>query len=180
MSAAVAADSSDVTVTGASDLGITNPAAGNFTGVTLDGTVKTTYATLDNFTATDARGTGAGWNVTVQGTQFAEHNGTAYVASGKTLPTSSLQMAGVTITKADSTSSAIPTATSGPYTLDGGSAVKIASAAADGTGMGSYTFTQGDLDSGTSGSQALKLTVPASAYAKTYRSDVTVSIVSGP
>lgn len=180
VSSAMAQDATDVTVSGSTDLAITNPAAGNFTGITLDGSVKTTHATFDNITATDARGTGAGWNVTVQGTQFAEHNGTSYVEDGKTLPTSSLAMAGVTITKADSTSSTVPTATAGPYTLDAGSAVKIASAAANGTGMGSYTFTQGDLDSGTSGSQPLKLTVPASAYAKTYRSDVTVSVISGP
>lgn len=180
MTGAFAADDTNVVITGATSLSINNPLAGNFTGVTLDGTAKTTYATFDNISATDARGTGAGWNVTVQATQFAEHNGTAYVTSGKTLPLSSLAMAGITITKSDSTSSAVPTATTGPYTLDSGSAVKISSAAADGTGMGSYTFTQGDLDTGTTGSQPLKLTVPASTYAKTYRSDVTVSIVSGP
>lgn len=179
-SAAFAADPTDVTVSGASSLAINNPAAGNFGAVTLDGSVKTTSAAFENISATDARGTGAGWNVTVQGTRFAEHDGTDYVASGRTLPTSSLAMAAVSITKSDSTSSTEPTATAGPYTLDSGSAVKISSAAADGSGMGSYTFTQGDLDSGTAGVQPLKLTVPASAYAKTYRSDVTVSIVSGP
>lgn len=180
VSTAAAADATDVVVTGSSSLTINNPLAGNFTGVTLDGTAKTTYTTFENITPTDARGTGAGWNVTVQGTQFAEHNGTAYVTSGKTLPLSSLSMAAVTITKSDSTSSAVPTATAGPFAIDTASAVKISSAAADGTGMGSYTFTQGDLDTVTAGSQPLKLTVPASAYAKTYRSDVTVSIVSGP
>lgn len=181
VSTAMAADPTDVVVTGAASLSISNPAAGIFTGITLDGTAKTTYTTFDNITGDDARGTGAGWNVTVQGTVFAEHNGTIYVASGKTLAANSLSMAAVTITKTDSTSSAVPTATAGPYAIDTGStAVKISSAAADGTGMGSYTFTQGDLDAVTAGSQPLKLSVPASAYAKTYRSDVTVSIVSGP
>ncbi|MDQ3914430.1 MAG: WxL domain-containing protein [Actinomycetota bacterium] len=181
ITSAAAADPTDVVVTGASSLGLTTVTAGNFTGITLDGSVKTTYAALDNFDATDARGTGAGWNVTVQGTQFAEHNGTAYVASGKTLPLNSMLLAVPTVAKKDSTSSALPTVSIGSSTaVDASSAVKIASAAADGTGMGSYTFTQGDLDTGTAGTQPLKLTVPASAYAKTYRSDVTVSIVSGP
>jgi hypothetical protein len=162
------ADPTDVTVTGGA-LSITNPAAGNFTGVTLDGTAQTTTASLATFEANDSRGTGAGWNVTVQGSQFAEHNGTSYVESGKTLPTSSLTMPAPTVT-ADGTSSDAPSIQSGaPWAIDVGSAVKIASAAAD-TGMGKYDF----------GAVTLSLGVPASAYAKTYRSDVTVSAVSGP
>ncbi len=168
--AAFGADDANVTVTGGL-LSITNPAAGDFAGVTLDGTAKTTTATLGAFSATDARGTGAGWNVTVQATQFAEHNGTIYVASGKTLPTSSLSMPAPTVAKSDGTSSAVPSITAGPYAIDAGSAVKIASAAADGTGMGSYSFTQGG---------SLSLNIPASAYATTYRSDLTVSVVTGP
>jgi hypothetical protein len=167
---AFAVDDSNVVVTGGS-LSITAPAVGDLTGVTLDGTAKTTTATLAAFSATDARGSGAGWNITVQATQFAEHNGTTYVASGKTLPTSSLSMPAPTVAKSDGTSSAVPSITAGPYAIDAASAVKIASAAADGTGMGSYSFTQGG---------SLSLSVPASAYAKTYRSDVTVSVVTGP
>ena len=167
---ALAADDANVTITGGL-LSITNPAVGNFAGVTLNGTAQTTTATFGAFSATDARGTGAGWNVTVQATQFAEHNGTIYVASGETLPTSSLSMPAPTVAKSDGTSSAEPSITAGPYTIDAGSAVKIASAAADGTGMGSYDFTQGG---------SLSLHIPASAYAKTYRSDVTLSVVTGP
>jgi hypothetical protein len=168
--AAFAADDANVTVT-AGLLSITSPTVGDFSGVTLDGTAKTTTATFGAFSATDARGSGAGWNVTVQATQFAEHNGTIYVASGETLPTSSLSMPAPTVAKSDGTSSAVPSITAGPYTIDAGSAVKIASAAADGTGMGSYSFTQGG---------SLTLSIPAGAYAKTYRSDVTLSIVTGP
>jgi WxL domain surface cell wall-binding len=170
MPAAFAVDDTNVVVTGGS-LSISAPAVGNLTGVTLDGTAKTTTATFAAFSATDARGSGAGWNVTVQATQFAEHNGTIYVASGATLPTSSLSMLAPTVAKSDGTSSAVPSITAGPYAIDAASAVKIASAAADGTGMGSYSFTQGG---------SLTLSVPASAYAKTYRSDVTVSVVTGP
>ena len=46
----------------------------------------------------------------------------------------------------------------------------MASAAADGSGQGSYVFTPG----------LLTLSVPASAYAGTYTSTVTVSVISGP
>ncbi len=165
------ADDANVTVTGGSLAITTAPTAGDFAGVTLDGTAKTTTASFDNFEVNDARGSGAGWNVTVQATQFAEHNGTAYVASGKTLPTSSLSLANATVASPDTTS-ADPTMTAGAYTLDAGSAVKIASAAVD-AGMGKYaiSFAAGN---------DLTLSVPATAYAKTYRSDVTLTLASTP
>lgn len=167
--AAHAADATDVTVTGAANVVITaDPTVPNFGGVTLDGVAKSTTATMTAFEVNDSRGTGAGWNVTVQATRFAEHNGTIYAVGGKQLALNSLSMAAPTVAQ-DGTTSASPTLTSGPYTVDTGSAVKIASAAAD-TGMGKYDFS----------SSLLTLSIPSSAYAKTYRSDVTVSVVSGP
>ena len=167
---AFAADPSDVTITG-DTLSITSPSVGNFSGVTLNGTARSATATFAPFTVTDARGTGAGWNVTVEATQFAEWETDEYVTSGKTIPASSVSMPLVSAAKADATSSALPSITAGPYTIDSGSSVQLASAAADGTGMGSYTFSQGG---------SLTLSVPASAYARTYRSDMTVSVNSGP
>lgn len=159
----------DLVVTGGS-VSIPAVAVGNFSGITLDGTAKTSTATMDAFSVTDSRGTGGGWHVTAQATRFAEWNGTAYVAVGKTLPVGSLSMAAPTVA-ANGTTSPAPTITAGPYTLDGGGAIKIASAAVD-TGMGKYDFT--------TGVSKLTLTVPSSAYAKTYRSDLTVSVVAGP
>ena len=169
---AALADDANVVVTGGSLAITTAPTAGDFSGVTLDGTAKTTTASLDNFQVNDARGSGAGWNVTVQATQFAEHDGTGYVASGKTLPTSSLSLANATVASPDTTS-ADPTMTAGAYTVDAGSAVKIASAAVD-TGMGKY-----DISFAATAAD-LTLTVPATAYAKTYRSDVTLTLASTP
>lgn len=162
---AVAADDTNVTVTGGTLAITAAPTASNFTGVTLDGTAKTTTAALAAFEVNDARGTGAGWNVTIAGTAFAEHSGTAYVASGKTLANGSLDIAVPTVAQ-DGTTSAVPTMTGG--TVDG-TTRKIASAAVD-TGMGKFDV----------GAAALTLSIPASAYAKSYRSDLTISVNTGP
>lgn len=162
-------DDTNVTVLGGS-LSQTALTVGDFPDVTLDGTAKTVTATMSDFSVTDSRGSGDGWNVTAQATQFLEWDaGTGdYVTGGKTLPTSSLSMPEPTVA-ADGTTSPPPAITTGPYTIDAGGAVKFASAAAD-TGMGKYDFTTG----------ALTLSVPANAYAKQYRSDVTLDLVSGP
>lgn len=170
-----AGDNTDVTVT-AADLTLGTIAIGDFSGVTLDGTVNSSTATMSAFDVNDSRGSGAGWNVTIGATEFAEWDSTlnagagGYVASGKTIGASRTSMATASAAKVDATSSALPSMTAGAYTLDAGSAVKIASAAADGTGMGSYTITPGGVS----------LTVDADTYAKTYRSDVTVTLATGP
>ncbi|MDP9387953.1 MAG: hypothetical protein M3Q48_08475, partial [Actinomycetota bacterium] len=70
------------------------------------------------------------------------------------------------------TTSGDPTMTAGAYTVDAGSAVKIASAAVD-AGMGKY-------DISFAAGADLTLSIPASAYAKTYRSDVTLTLASTP
>jgi hypothetical protein len=79
--AAFASDGTQVVVSGGA-LSITNPAAANFTGVTLDGTDQDTTAALDAFSVTDARGTGVGWHVTAQATQFANAGATRSLAAG--------------------------------------------------------------------------------------------------
>ena len=176
--AQAAGDATNVTVT-AANLTLGAIAVGDFAGVTLDGTVNSTTATMSAFDVNDSRGTGAGWNVTIGATEFKEWDSTlnagagGYVTSGKTIGTSRTSMATATVALADATSSAAPTMTAGAYTLDAGSAVKIASAAADGTGMGSYTITPG-------GANGVTLTVDADTYAKAYRSDVTVTLATGP
>lgn len=165
--AAMASDDTNVTVS-AGSLGLTaHPTAPDFGGVTLDGTAKTDTSTLSVFEANDSRGTGEGWNVTIAGSQFAEHDGANYVTGGTTLATNSLSMAAPTVT-ADGTDSPVPTMTAGPYTIDGVS-VKIASAAAD-TGMGTYDFS----------TAGLTLAIPADTYANAYRSDLTVTLATGP
>ena len=169
------ADDTNVTVTGGS-LTLGSITTGDFSGVTLNGSAQTTTATMSAFSATDSRGTGVGWNVTVSASAFKEYASGAYVEGGRTLGTSRFTMGQASAAKADSSSSGLPTMTSGTYTLDAvtnadgtSEAVKIASAATS-DGMGSYTVTPGQLS----------LSIPASAYAKTYRSDVTVTLSTGP
>lgn len=152
-------------VLNAGTLTITTPTVANFGGITLNGTAQTTNAALGTFSVTDARGSGIGWNVTVQATQFT--------MTGHTLAMNSISMPAPTVAKADSTSGNVPSIVAGPYLIDNASAVKISSAALDasaGNGMGSYTYTPGNLT----------LSVPANAYAGTYTSTVTVSVVTGP
>lgn len=166
--AAMATDDTNVTVTAGSLALTAHPTATDFGGVTLDGTAKTTTSELSVFEANDSRGTGEGWNVTISGTQFTEWDGANYVTTdGTTLATNSLSMAAPTVT-ADGTDSPAPTMTAGPYTIDGAS-VKIASAALD-AGMGTYDFS----------TAGLTLAIPADTYANDYRSDLTVTVATGP
>jgi len=171
---AFAGDDTDVNVI-AGSLAITTPAAANFTSVTLDGTLKSTTAALAAFSVTDARGSGAGWHVTAQATQFAEWDSTlnsgagGYKVGGHTIPTSSLTMSAPTVA-ANGTTSPNPSIASGPYTLDSGSAFSIASADTD-EGMGVYDVSTTTL--------TLSLP-PATTYAAPYRSTVTISVITAP
>jgi hypothetical protein len=138
--------------------------------------------TLTGYQVSDATGTGNGWNVTFQASQFTC---TAAVGQcptgGDAIPASSLLMSPETVacdsgTNCAGRAGAPGISISSNTVLDSGSAVKVASAAV-GTGMGSYTFTPGVL--GGAG-KALTLVVPGDAYASTYDSTVTVSTVTGP
>jgi len=160
-------DQTNVTLT-AGALTITAPTVADFGSFTLAGAAHTMPAAVTAFSVNDATGSGAGWNVTVQATQLAEWDAGSYVASGKTLPVGSLSLTASTVSQVG-TSSPVPAITVGPYLIDEVTAVQVASAAAT-EGMGEYAFT----------ATTLTLSVPASAYARTYRSDVTVSVVTGP
>jgi hypothetical protein len=145
-------------------LTLTAPSVGDFAPVTLNGSAQSTPASMGTFTVTDARGTGDGWYVTVQAGQLS--------MTGHTLPVDSISMSipAPGVAKMDNTSSTAPSITGGSYTIDHASAVTVASAMTSGAGMGSYIFTPG----------ALTLSIPANAYAGTYTSTVTVSVVAGP
>ncbi len=159
------ATTASVTMTGGS-LSVT-PADVTLSGVTLDGTDKTSTSayTANAWTAEDARGTGVGWNVTIDATDFTSGGHTINISAadqkfkiaeanisviaGNTAPTSSV----ATLTD-------IPEAPA--------AALKIVSAAVD-AGMGEYNIPPN-----------FSLMVPAETYAGTYTSTITVSAVSAP
>lgn len=117
----------------------------------------------------DGTNTGNGWHVTVQASSFEEVDGVgAYVPGGKTLQSGSLWMQQPTVSILEGLPT-LPLLTTGPYVLDQGGAIRIAQAPL-GIGMGRYAFS----------STMLALSVPARAFATTYRSDVTISIITGP
>jgi hypothetical protein len=150
-------------------LAITAPALSSFAPVTLNGTDQTTTAALGAIRVTDARDSAAGWHITVQATQFWEWDGRQYVPQGATLAPGSLQLAQPDLTAAHGILPAGVAVAAGPYIIDTGLAVTIARAAL-GTGLGWY-----DLPA-----TSLTLRLPASVYARTYRSTVVVSVISGP
>jgi hypothetical protein len=138
-----------------------------FPGTTLNGANKTVTA-AQAFDIADATGSGAGWNITATSTTFT--SGT------HTLPTSATTIgsspgaptcdASVTCTVGG------PTTVSYPYSLPAAAtaptATKLFNAPA-GTGMGDQTVTP-----------TWTLAIPANAYAGSYTSTWTLSLVSGP
>ena len=166
--AVVYAETATVTVT--SDSLSVTPADVSLSTVILDGTdkISTSAYTSNAWVAEDARGTGVGWNVTIEATDFSDgashtidisepdqefkiqiENANITVIYGNTKPTSSV-----------TTMTAIPTA--------GGTPLKIVSAATS-TGMGSYNIPP-----------AFELEVRAETVAAVYTSTITVAINSGP
>jgi hypothetical protein len=159
---AYAADSA---ITGGS-LSITQPTIGSFAGVTLNGQIQTTNATMGAFTATDATGTGFGWNVVVKATQFSTGGATPL-----TLPNNSLALAAPTKT-AQAGASDASTITTAAGDIDSATGVKILSADVNG-GMGTYDITFP--------ANALTLTLnPKDVKAGTYASTISVTVTSGP
>lgn len=146
---------------------------------TLTGASQTVDASLTTYQAIDARGTSAGWHVTFSATSFACVNptDTGCPPGGSSFPAGSLSMPPPTVTCVGLCTglSAPPTVSISALTaLDTGSAVTVASAAS-GTGTGTYNFAPATIGTGN-----LQLTIPANAYATTYHSTLTVSIVAGP
>ena len=156
---AFAQDGTTATVTGGS-LSITDPLAADFAGRGITGVAQTTTAALAAFSVSDLTGSGAGWNVTAQAATFT--------GASKSLAAGSLSLSQPTVASPDTTS-ADPTIATGPYTIDSGSAVSIASAAMD-AGMGTYNFS----------ATTMTLALPADVFADVYASTVTVSVITAP
>ena len=141
------------------------------------------YTTLEPFTVTDSTASGEGWHVTIQAAPLRCVPGVdACPAGGDTLATGLLAIGPPTVACAQGTScvsrSAPPAIALNSLTpIDVPTAVRMASAAAN-TGAGTYVFTPGEIG-GVSGHH-LQLTLPASAYAASYSSTLTLTVAAGP
>lgn len=136
--------------------------------VTLNGTDQTATSSAMTLDANDPTGTGAGWNLTITSTQFSTGG-----ATPKTLATTATTITGVASACKQGTCT-LPTnaITYSALTVPAGAtaptAVKFFNAAAN-SGMGEFTITP-----------TFSISIPANAYAGTYSSTVTLSIVSAP
>jgi hypothetical protein len=138
-----------------------NPA---FPSTTLNGTDQTQTDTID-IDVQDFTGSGAGWNLQVTSTTFND-------GSGHTLATTATQVTGVSSVCDGGTCTNPTNAIGYPLTVPADTvaptAVKFFNATAN-TGMGDFTVTP-----------TLELSIPASTFAGTYNSTVTITIASGP
>lgn len=143
----------------------TAPAAGNFADVELNGKIQTTSADIDNFTVTDARGTGDGWNVTVSATQLEDK------VAGLTIPKGSIAITKPKVTaQAGASEADLITPVGGAIDVD--TPLKVLSAPKEG-GMGKFDVTFEE--------PALTLTLnPRDVKAGSYTSTIEVTITTGP
>lgn len=159
-----------VTITGGS-LSV-NMANVTLSGVTLDGTDKTSTSASgsNSWSAQDSRGTGVGWNLTIAATDFSD-------GASKTIDISAadqefkIQLLDANITVIAGNTKPVSQVTSLTAIPESpAAALKFASAAID-TGMGSYAIAPN-----------FELEIPAETYVGlgTFTSTITVTAVSGP
>lgn len=130
-----------------------------FGTIALSGADQTVEAIQQTWQAKDARGTGAGWNVTVSATDFTGA-GTIGVAAFKLRQ----QQSNITTVAGNTAPNSLVTT----FQSLAATPLKVLQAAAS-TGMGTYNYMPD-----------FQLTVPSSAAAGSYTANVTVSINSGP
>jgi hypothetical protein len=171
---------------------VTAPVAPTLGSVTIKGEAQTTHGTMNNFSVQDATGSGAGWNVTVQGQTgtgksavFKQYcleaacGTVGYVSGGAELPANSLTLnsTSASFTGEDGSTGTAPTlACASGCNVDHASGVTIAEAAAS-AGMGTW---------GTTGftSSSLSLSTPStlkllSAH-EVYRVNLLWTLSTGP
>lgn len=189
-----AALSAAFSVTGA--LGFSGlPGLPTLSGISLNGQAQTSYSTMTPFAVIDTTGSGAGWNVTVQGQTgggnsavFAQYcptatcgtdTGPGYVSGGYSLPADSLMLTstGAGFSAQNGSIGPAPTlpCNSGCY-VDSASPVTVATAA---TNAGEGTWLAGGWSA-----SSLALSTPATLRVlktnEVYRVNLVWSLASGP
>ncbi|HEX4680570.1 MAG TPA: WxL domain-containing protein [Gaiellaceae bacterium] len=149
--------SATATISGAAGMSMSLPSSPSMTD-TLDGTdhVVSWSALLG---IVDARGTGAGWNLTVSATTFSD-------GASHTLPPGAVAIVNSTCAGGSACTGATNSITY-PITLSGTPA-KFFNASGD-SGMGEVNVTP-----------SVDVAIPGNAYAGIYTSTVTLGAVSGP
>ena len=165
VSAAVAGNiTATATVSGAGSLALSNGTTASLSD-TLDGTDQTVGYTVP-LTLTDARGSGAGWNLTLTSTTFSDGSGHTLSTSASTI--ASVAMACVAGGSCTNATNAITYPVTVPAAATAPAAVKVFNSAAN-AGMGRFTITP-----------TINVAIPGNSYAGTYSSTLTVAAVSGP
>jgi hypothetical protein len=166
----------DLVLGGQTDVTMDSVTIGDFSATTLlPSGVATTQATASSFSVTDARGTGAGWKVSMSASQFTGPTVAEQTVHKLTAGIMYLQPISPDAVSVDFGSATKPSITNtDPIAVDNGS-VSIASASQsddvmDGQGMGKYTFP----------AASFHVAVPAGAYATTYTSTLTVTLAQTP
>lgn len=171
-------------------LSLTAPTlASSLSPITLNGQVQTSVATFSPWSVTDATGTGDGWNVQVQASQFTEIAPSSGFATGSfalTLPSGSLSLTGSRSVIAGSGSTPVST-TGGPNfavnsLIVDQSSPEVLLTASSGYGLGTYTVQEP--------TNGLALTINPSTtkvdetnypnQPTPYQSVITFNAVSGP
>ncbi|MHB8660202.1 MAG: WxL domain-containing protein [Solirubrobacteraceae bacterium] len=167
--ALAAGTSTSVALTAGSLAFSTTPSASDFASTALTGAAQTIHTNFASWGVNDATGSGAGWHVTFQASQFA-------TAGAVKLPTSSLVLTvPATMAPATGNIAVAPVVQGTPTaTLDGGSAVSIVHALAA-TGQGGWNMTQLNALGGD-----LALSLASTAAAGTYTSNLTFTLATGP
>lgn len=159
------AESASVTITGGS---LTSTAANvTLSGVTLDGTDQTATSTADSWGINDARGTGAGYCVTIDSTDFSDGSHTIDIS--QTDEEFLIVISdGDTVTNAgDDTNKPASQVTSNTAITTNPTTLNILSAGTD-EGMGDYTYYPD-----------FTLEVRAETYAGSYTATITITANSG-
>ena len=146
------------TVTGTAGISLNLPSNPSISS-TLDGTDQTaSYSPV--LGVVDARGPGAGWNLTISATSFSD-------GSGHTLAPGTVTAAAQACHTGSSCTAATSSGITYPLTITG-TAAKLFNAAAN-TGLGKIDVTP-----------TIQVSIPGNAYAGTYTSTVTLAAATGP
>ena len=146
------------TLTGTAGISLNLPSNPSISS-TLDGTDQTaSYSPV--LGVVDARGTGAGWNLTISATDFSD-------GAGHTLLPGAVTAAAQACHTGSSCTAATSSGITYPLTITG-TAAKLFNAAAN-TGLGKIDVTP-----------TIQVSIPGNAYAGTYTSTVTLAAATGP